>query len=40
MDGARTDDNEETVILVRALNAGGNFIASNYNGLLRFRRLE
>lgn len=34
MDGARTDDNEETVILVRALNTGGDFIAGIYDSLL------
>lgn len=34
MDGARTDDNEETVIRVRALNAGRNFIAGVDDGLL------
>jgi len=36
MDGARTDNNEETVILICALNAGGDFIAGVYDGLLRF----
>ena len=34
MDGTRTDDNEEAVILVRALNAGGDFVAGIYDGLL------
>jgi hypothetical protein len=34
MDGARTDDNKETVILVCALNAGSNFIAGVYDSLL------
>jgi len=34
MDGARTDDNKETVILISTLDAGGDFIAGIYDRLL------